>query len=538
MSQPPDDRAQGDRPDPDPDAAPWWPDDNQDLHPAIDPREDVEPHDNEAHLAAPPVDIDERENASDVPGTPDVIELEEHVDTDLDRGGPDLTTLSNDAEEGEPAVRAVMVDPDDETTDGPPPEPGPAAASSRMPSFFAGAASRLGLGKPREGSDETGKGEEGDPESRDEQPRSRLDESRSRFTEGVRSYLDPRLHMPNTIPHRRLVAVGLVLIVVCLLANSGGLALIVLSALVPLLIVITLTQHDVFEKESNLLVAAVGAGGAVVGIVLGWIATWVQSSQWFDTGVLNFGAAGFGGRFADAAGSAPFIVWSMVGLVIPAAAIAGIAGIPIAMRRWPQFRNEVMDGMILAGAAAAGFSIGASLVYWWPMIAGAGPRTNVSDWTLSIIGVSLVRPAVITLCGAMIGAGIWRYMITPTASAIVLPAVGGVAGYLLLTFGSIQLQPSGNWPEFLWAVLLLAAVFVLYRRVLDGAVQTDRQALGEQEERLVCPSCHKVTPAGAFCARCGGPLPIRVAPDQDRVRVAGEPQEKVFDVHLPYDRTP
>jgi len=263
----------------------------------------------------------------------------------------------------------------------------------------------------------------------------------------------------------------------------------------------------VFEKESNLLVAAVGAGGAVVGIVLSLLSTWIQVSQWFDTGVLNFGAAGFGGRFADEAGSAPFIVWSLVGLVMPAVAIAGIAGIPIGMRRWPQFRNEVMDGMILTGASAAGFAIGACVVYWWPMIADAGPQTNVSDWTLSIIGVAILRSAVITLCGAMIGAGIWRYMITPAPPVIVLPAVGGVVGYLLLTFGSIQLQATGTWPEFLWIALVLAAVFVLYRRVLDRAVIADRRALGGDLGRLVCPSCHKVTPAGAFCARCGKPLP-------------------------------
>lgn len=247
----------------------------------------------------------------------------------------------------------------------------------------------------------------------------------------------------------------------------------------------------------------------MVGIVLSLLSTWIQVSQWFDTGVLNFGAAGFGGRFADEAGSAPFIVWSLVGLVMPAVAIAGIAGIPIGMRRWPQFRNEIMDGMILTGASAAGFSIGACVVYWWPMIAEPGPQTNVSDWTLSIIGVAILRSAVITLCGAMIGAGIWRYMITPATSVIVLPAVGGVVGYLLLTFGSIQLQATGNWPEFLWIALLLAAVFVLYRRVLDRAVIADRRALGGNLGRLVCPSCHKVTPAGAFCARCGKPLPQR-----------------------------
>jgi hypothetical protein len=165
-----------------------------------------------------------------------------------------------------------------------------------------------------------------------------------------------------------------------------------------------------------------------------------------------------------------------------------------------------MDGMILAGASAAGFSIGSSIVFWWPMIADPGPQTNVSDWTLTIIGTGLLRPVVITICGAMIGAGVWRYMLKPSTSVILLPAIGSVGGYLLLTFGSIQLQPSGNWPEFIWTLLIAIAVFALYRRVLDQAVATDRKALGSEDQRIVCPACHKLTPAGAFCAHCGNPL--------------------------------
>ncbi|MDQ3444102.1 MAG: hypothetical protein M3490_10890 [Chloroflexota bacterium] len=525
MSQHPDDLTQGEPPDPDDKTL--LSDDVQDLHPAIDPRAAGDTGSSGVHREAPAVDIDEREDASAHHRTPDVIELSDHVDATTGlpasqeiEGNPVETEtgqLAADREVlGDTAYQLVSppevpraddpstsVEDDSGTREDNPPAPSPSVTlTPKPPSRFSSAASRLGLGKLLVTTEDSGEGG-GDGAN----GKTALPGSGSRWAEGVRSYLDPRLHMFSTIPHRRVLAAGIVLTLLCLLANSGGLALIVLSALVPILIVIALTQHDVFEKESNLLIGAVGAGGVAVGIVLALLSAWIQSSQWFDTGVLNFGAAGFGGRFADDAGSAPFIVWSLVGLLIPAVSIAGIAGIPIALRRWPQFRNEVMDGMILAGASAAGFAIGASMVYWWPMIAAPGPLTNVSDWTLSIIGVAILRSAVITLCGAMIGAGIWRYMMTPGASVVVLPAAGGVVGYLLLTFGSIQLQAAGNWPEFIWIALLLVAVFVLYRRVLDGAVSTDRQALGNDQGRLVCPSCHKVTPAGAFCARCGKPLP-------------------------------
>ncbi len=544
MTQHPDDRPEGERPDPDADT--WWPTEDQDLTPAIDRREASPPGQDDHQPVAPPLDIDARDNVVPAAETPDVIELPEHVDT---VGAPDLPdtrkpatwsvpvagpssetrddSLADDSIEWGSEPPADIVD-DDERTSAPsgpateplpdpepddevppppladpppPPTPEPATGDSlgkRATAGLSGVASKLGLGRLLATDDDEGAGGKASSPG----PRTGLGSLAGRLGESVRA----PVAMFTTASHRRLLAGGFVLVLISLLGNSGGLALIVLSAIVPIMIAITLTQHDVFEKESNLLVAAVGAGGLIVGVVLSLLSAWIQSSQWFDEGVLNFGAAGFGGRFADAAGAAPFVVWSLVGLVIPAVAIAGVAAIPIALRRWPQFRNEVMDGVILTGASAAGFAIGASVIYWWPMIAEPGPQTNVSDWSLSIIGVSLLRPALITFCGAMIGAGVWRYMVTPSASVIVLPAAGGVLGYLLLTFGSIQLQAAGNWPEFLWAGVLLAAVFPLFRRVLDGAIVTDRQALGDDDGRLVCPACHRVTPTGAFCARCGKPL--------------------------------
>jgi len=573
-------------PAPDPDRDRETVDENQDLHPAIDPREPPEAKDDSSHPEAPPLDVDDRDHSAGHPHSPDVIELSGHTDSyaqsppedvmTIDKGevptdaDGDLTGVDpvqprvgmddengtrstlrheswkavdtgddvpdsdsgsgvageEDTRSPDPATPPNASDTVDETLDSssvptdpeqhdpgasqePAGEPSSEEPMAKASALFSGAASRLGLGKLLKTSeDSAGAAASVPPQSADSSgsPRTGIPGSLSRLGDGVRAYVDPRLHMFSTVPHRRLVAVSGILTLLCLVANSGGLALIVLSSSVPILILITLTQHDVFEKESNFLIAAVCAAGTAIGIIVSAIASWIHGSQWYNEGVLNFGAAGFGGRFADAAGPSPWIVWLLAGLIIPAVSIAAFAGVPIAMRRWPRFRNEVMDGVILTGASAAGLSIGASLVYWWPMIADSGPQANVSDWTLSILGVAFLRPIVVTLCGAMIGAGVWRYMIATNTSVIVLPAIGGVVGYLLLTFGSIQIQPSGAWPEFLWTLLVAVAVFVLYRRVLDQAVATDRLALGAPNARIVCSACHKVTPVGTFCASCGAAL--------------------------------
>ncbi|HYI24554.1 MAG TPA: hypothetical protein VD767_04015 [Thermomicrobiales bacterium] len=327
-----------------------------------------------------------------------------------------------------------------------------------------------------------------------------------RITSTLRSYLDPRQHGFSTEPHRRVMAAAVVITLISLLANSGGMALIVLSAMVPILILITLTQHDVFEKESNLIIAAVAAAGAVAGILLSGLASWIQGEQWFDTGKLNFAAGGFSGQFGESAGNAPVVVWLLCGVLFPLIGIIAIGGTPAAMQRFPQFRNEAMDAVILGGATAAGYSIGMSIVYWWPMVGDPGPSTSVQDWTLRIIGVTILRAIVLTLSGALIGFGVWRYLSKQSTLDVGFPAAGGLLGFMFLHFGSIALQPSGSWAEFLCTLVILVLVFAVYRSSLNQAIAVDREALGDAGSRIVCPACHRVTPAGLYCAHCGQQL--------------------------------
>ena len=47
-----------------------------------------------------------------------------------------------------------------------------------------------------------------------------------------------------------------------LLSNSAGMALIIACAIVPILILLTLNQRDVFESESPLVLAGVTIAGA------------------------------------------------------------------------------------------------------------------------------------------------------------------------------------------------------------------------------------------------------------------------------------
>ena len=97
---------------------------------------------------------------------------------------------------------------------------------------------------------------------------------------------------------RAILAGGFLLILFSLLANSAAAALIVGASILPIAILYWCRKVDVFENEPAYIVAGFGIVGAVVGALLGWLGAFTTTASWFDQGVLNFGAAGFGGRFA------------------------------------------------------------------------------------------------------------------------------------------------------------------------------------------------------------------------------------------------
>lgn len=510
--------------------------------PAIDPNTAPTPS------TAPPVDIDDRHAAIPHADPPDVIELPDHADPgepaapdgDFPEFHPeDATEESPDAatvELQEAWQSDTYIDPDtvesssssstDTTREDLTIAPGAdtsrtvVTVDSQSPGTINGSnqppgpARTVTLKAERDTHSDAGDPHIHETIINDRPPEERGGASGAigRFGAGpLQQFIQPFQHLRWTTSQRLVVLGGALLILLALLASSAGLALLIAGAVVSIVIVLGLSQQDVFEHESAALIMGVGGIGGIIGIVVGTLGSWVTSSSWFDSGRLNYGAAGFGGRFADAAGSAPFAVWLLNGLIFSLIALAAIAVAPIALRRMPQFRNEVMDGVILVGASAAGFTIGTTLIYSAPMLGDRGPQTSVRDWTLTMIGVVLLRPVVITLAGAMLGAAIWRYMSSPRLSTIILPAAGSIGAYLLLVLGSIQLGPAGLWPETIWTLLIAAGTVVLYRTVLKTVIASDQSVLGKDGTRIVCPTCGQLTPPGTFCANCGNALPKATA---------------------------
>lgn len=306
---------------------------------------------------------------------------------------------------------------------------------------------------------------------------------------------------------RFIMAAGGVLALLALLANNGALALMISAAILPLILVFWAVEHDVFDHEPIPLLAGLGLAGTLVGAVLGWLGSLIVAATWFDTGVLNYGAAGLGGAFAKTAGAPPFLVWTLVGIVFPLVGLAAIIGVPLAIRQTLSLRNEVMDGLTLGTIMGAGISLGSAIVFAAPMLTNGGPASDASTWTLTVIGLTILRPLVWTLCGGLLGAATWRYLRSGRIGGSLVPALIGTAGVLIFTFISLELGRRGLWYEILWGTLVAVVIGLFHMRAVHRAVAADRATLGSDDRRLVCPHCDQVTPAGPYCAHCGRELP-------------------------------
>jgi hypothetical protein len=178
--------------------------------------------------------------------------------------------------------------------------------------------------------------------------------------------------------YRRLAGIVVLAVLVSLLLNNAGIAILLSVFLVPVLALLYLTDLDLFEREPwPAILGALGAG-AVIGLLFGTIGAWLTGAFWIEGATFYAGAAGYGARFAEAEGSPP-IVWILLGgVVIPAIVVIACAIAPVFMRRWPVLRNEIMDGVTLGAATGSGYAAATAVVHFWPAILhGQNPGGDV-----------------------------------------------------------------------------------------------------------------------------------------------------------------
>jgi hypothetical protein len=305
----------------------------------------------------------------------------------------------------------------------------------------------------------------------------------------------------------RIAATGLVLVLIAMLADSAGLAILIGLFIVPVLILRYLSAIDLFEREPWWGIGGAAAAGLLGGLIVGGIGHFLVDRLWIENAPLRVGAAGFGGNAAENAGSAPFSVLFLCGLILPALAEVVKLATPVFMRQWPEFRNEVMDGITLGAAAGGAFAAGTAIVHFWPVITrGDSVGVGLSEWTGMLLGLAVVRPLIQMATTALLGAALWQYSLKQSSEGLILPVAAGAGGAIFYGLSDIVVQPIGTTFELFWSVLVAAVLLYFLRIVIRQALAQDAQALGLNGQRVICGNCGRVTPVGAFCAICGAPL--------------------------------
>ena len=298
-----------------------------------------------------------------------------------------------------------------------------------------------------------------------------------------------------------------------MLANEAGIAIVIVAGTVAAMVVALFRAADLFEDEPLRPIAAVALAGLVAGLVISVMSDIVVDQLWLDGATFNAGAAGFGGRAAEAAGSPPIAVIALVGVGLPLLGAALTMLGPLLFRRLPAYRNEVLDGLTLGSSAGAGFAVAATAVYFLPLITGDRKASgSVAEWTATILGVGVIRPLVVTLTASLLGAALWQYGLSRRGRDTLRFALPGLFGIVVFTEIDLLVQPSGTAVELGWLMVSLAILGMAVRSDLAAALRKDRAAFGSGTGRVRCPSCRSITPKGTYCARCGAPLLVASGP--------------------------
>lgn len=307
--------------------------------------------------------------------------------------------------------------------------------------------------------------------------------------------------------YRLLAGAAIIAILISLLLNNAGIAILLSVFLIPGLALLWITDLDLFERESWGAIIGSLAGGFGIGLIAGTLLAWLTGAFWIEGASFYAGAAGYAARFAEAEGAPP-IGWVILGgVIIPAVALIATAAVPVLMRRWPSLRNEVMDGVTLGAAAGGGFAAATTIVHFWPAILrDQNPGGSISDWTATLVGLIVVRPLILAALTAILCAAVWQYAIDQRSAPLIRSVIVSVGGVIAFAAIDLLIQPAGAAAELLWQLAVLLAVSLAFRVTIRRALAQDRIAFGALGERVVCPSCRRLTPDGQFCASCGAPL--------------------------------
>lgn len=305
---------------------------------------------------------------------------------------------------------------------------------------------------------------------------------------------------------RSVVWAGVAAVVLALLSDSAGLAVIIASFIVPATILLDLNQRDVFEDEPWQWLIIAGAFGALSGLFVSLLN--ILAVKQFENEVDP--ARQCCGLFVTRVnidlphvGAASTL---FVGFLLPVIAeLLKLLG-PLFLRQQVMFRNEVMDGAILGAASGGGYAVAAAIVYFWPLLQHNAPAGSVGAWTAALIGVLVVRPAISCATTGLLCTGIWHLQLHRGRLVFVVGAAAAFAGAITSALVGLAITGRSSVLELVLHVAILGGLALAAHIAIRDALEEDRRARALREQWVRCPACGRLTPQGRFCAQCGASL--------------------------------
>lgn len=286
--------------------------------------------------------------------------------------------------------------------------------------------------------------------------------------------LAPLFMWSRSLAIRMTLSIGVLVALFALLADSGTTALIISASIVPVVLLIRLSEDTGGQSRNGWVqVGMMVLIGAAVGLPIAWLATRMVVRSWFDGGVISFGATNFGGVAVETVGNAPVLVWLTNGILLPLVVILALGAAPGALRMALAMPPRERTGMMLSASVAAGYMVGSAAVFYWPLFDEISPIMSTSDWTLTILGVAVIRPLVWVFSGAMIGAVIWRYLRDASLPKIAIPAAIAIGIPVSYSVLSLAVAPTGLWASVIVGVAFAAVAVYCYFKFLDTATRNE-----------------------------------------------------------------
>jgi RsiW-degrading membrane proteinase PrsW (M82 family) len=297
-----------------------------------------------------------------------------------------------------------------------------------------------------------------------------------------------------------------VAVILALLLDSAGLAVIIASFIVPATILLDLSQRDVFEDEPWQWLVIAGAFGAISGLFVSLLNILAVKQFEAEIDPARQCCGLFVTRVNLEVPHVSALSTVFVGFLLPIVAeLLKLSG-PLFLRQQVAFRNEVMDGAILGAASGGGYAVAAAIVYFWPLLQNDPPAGSVGDWTAALIGVLVVRPAISCATTGLLCTGIWHRQLHRGRLVFVVGAAAAFAGAITSALIGLAVAGRSSVLELVVHLAILAGLALAAQIAIRDALEEDRRARAVREQWIRCPACGRLTPPGRFCAQCGSPL--------------------------------